>query len=47
MSETFQLITSKSPQMLEIFGLVKKVAPTNRTVLLTGETGVGKETVAN
>ena len=47
MSETFQPITLKSPQMLEIYGLVKKVAPTNRTVLLSGETGVGKEIIAN
>ena len=47
MSETFQPITLKSPQMLEIYDLVKKVAPTDRTVLLSGETGVGKEIIAN
>src|SRR5262249_43616613 len=32
--------------MQEIFTLIKKVAPTNATVLITGESGVGKEVIA-
>jgi DNA-binding NtrC family response regulator len=35
-----------SPAMRAIYDLVKRIAPTESTVLLTGETGVGKETVA-
>ena len=34
------------PQMLEIYQHVQQVAPTNVTVLITGETGVGKEIIA-
>jgi two-component system response regulator PilR (NtrC family) len=33
----------RSPAMREIFELIQKVGPTNRTVLITGESGVGKE----
>lgn len=32
--------------MQEVFELTKKVAPTNATVLITGESGVGKEVIA-
>lgn len=32
--------------MQELFALTKKVAPTNATVLITGESGVGKEVIA-
>ncbi len=35
-----------SPAMQEVYRLVRQVAPTNATVLLTGETGTGKELVA-
>jgi two-component system response regulator AtoC len=42
----FEGIIAKSPQMLKIFELIKIVAPTNATVLITGETGTGKEVVA-
>lgn len=39
-------IISESAQMQAIFRHVKRVAPTKATVLITGETGVGKEIVA-
>jgi len=42
----FEGIIAKSPKMLKIIELVKTVAPTNATVLITGETGTGKEVVA-
>lgn len=40
-----QMIGS-SPQMVEIYKIVSRVAPTDATVLLEGETGTGKELVA-
>lgn len=36
----------RSPRMLEVFDLVRRVAPHLRTALITGETGTGKELVA-
>ena len=39
-------IISESPEMQAVFRYVKEVAPTKATVLITGETGVGKEIVA-
>jgi len=42
----FDHMVGRSPTMKEIFELIKKVAPTNATVLITGESGVGKEVVA-
>ena len=39
-------IIGESVQMQEVFRSVKLVAPTEATVLITGETGVGKEIVA-
>jgi DNA-binding NtrC family response regulator len=42
----FKGIIAKSPKMLKIIELVKTVAPSNATVLITGETGTGKEVVA-
>ena len=35
-----------APAMQEVFQLVHQVAPTSATVLLTGETGTGKELIA-
>jgi two-component system, NtrC family, response regulator AtoC len=35
-----------SPSMQPVFDLVRKIAPTKSTVLVTGETGTGKELVA-
>ncbi len=42
----FQDIVSQSAQMQAVLRYVKRVAPTKATVLITGETGVGKEIVA-
>lgn len=42
----FTSMVGRSSIMKEIFELIKKVAPTNATVLITGESGVGKEVVA-
>jgi len=40
-------IIGKSPRMLELFGEIERVAETDATVLLRGESGVGKELCAN
>jgi DNA-binding NtrC family response regulator len=37
----------RSPRILELHGLVDKVAPTDTPVLIRGESGTGKELVAN
>jgi DNA-binding NtrC family response regulator len=42
----FQNLIGRSPSMREIMELIRKVAPTRSTVLITGESGVGKEVVA-
>ncbi|MFQ6070196.1 MAG: sigma-54-dependent transcriptional regulator [Candidatus Aminicenantales bacterium] len=42
----FESIIAKSSKMIKIIELIKTVAPTNATVLITGETGTGKEVVA-
>ncbi len=42
----FDSLVGRSSAMQEITELTKKVAPTNATVLITGESGVGKEVVA-
>jgi len=39
-------IVGKNPQILRLFEEIKKVAPTDSTVLLCGETGTGKELFA-
>jgi len=39
-------IIGRSDAMKKVYLLLKKVAPTDSTVLITGETGVGKELVA-
>lgn len=42
----FATMIGQSPAMLEVFRQVRRVGPHFRTVLLTGETGVGKELAA-
>ncbi|HEY2774640.1 MAG TPA: sigma-54 dependent transcriptional regulator [Candidatus Binatia bacterium] len=42
----FDNLIGESAAMKRIVGLIQKVAPTNSTVLITGESGVGKEVVA-
>ncbi|MGD8538830.1 MAG: sigma-54 dependent transcriptional regulator [Candidatus Aminicenantes bacterium] len=42
----FHNIIGKSPYMLEIFALIDKVAKYFTSILITGETGTGKEMVA-
>jgi len=44
--EHLDLVQTRSPLMREVFDKIQMVAPTNTTVLLTGETGVGKSTLA-
>ena len=42
----FQGLISRNPYMLEIFGLMENIAKYFTSVLLTGETGTGKDVVA-
>jgi DNA-binding NtrC family response regulator len=42
----FDNIIGRSPPMQEIFATIMRVAPTRATVLLAGETGVGKDLIA-
>jgi DNA-binding NtrC family response regulator len=42
----FENIIGESPQMKDVFRTIEKVARSNATVLVLGETGVGKELVA-
>ena len=44
---SFPNIVGKSERMLKIFDLVAQVAPSRATILITGETGTGKELIAN
>jgi two-component system, NtrC family, response regulator AtoC len=40
-------IVGQSSPMLQVFDIVQQVAPTRATVLITGETGTGKELIAH
>ena len=42
----FDNIIGRSPAMQEIFDTIERVAPTRSTVLLAGESGVGKDLIA-
>jgi DNA-binding NtrC family response regulator len=46
-SHTFDKMIGKSAEMQKVFEMVKKVAPSKASVLITGESGVGKELVAD
>lgn len=48
MVDTFQLegIVGRSPLILDVLAVVRRVAPHFRTALITGDTGTGKELVA-
>ena len=42
----FEGVVGSSPEMNKVISLLKRIAPTNATVLIQGETGTGKELVA-
>lgn len=44
--ENFEGLVGSSPAMLQLFDMTKRVAESNGTVLVMGETGCGKELVA-
>ncbi|MFH1942198.1 MAG: sigma-54 dependent transcriptional regulator [bacterium] len=44
--ESFSVLRTKSPLVRAVFDEVRSVAPTDSTVLLTGETGTGKGMIA-
>jgi two-component system response regulator PilR (NtrC family) len=46
LSATFPEIIGKSREMLKIFDMIRRVAPTPANVLIYGESGTGKELVA-
>ncbi|MCS6912763.1 MAG: sigma 54-interacting transcriptional regulator [Myxococcales bacterium] len=45
--ESFGPLLGRSLRMREIFGLLERIAPTEATVLIEGETGTGKDLVAH
>lgn len=42
-----EFVIGRSPKMIEVMDLVQKVASTSTTVIIYGETGTGKELIAN
>ncbi len=46
LEERFEALVGRSIAMREVFGILERVAPTELTVLVTGETGTGKELVS-
>ena len=42
----FSGIIGKSPEMLKIFDMIRRIAPTHANVMIYGESGTGKELVA-
>ena len=47
LDEKLESFTGKSPAMENVYRLIRKVAPTNATVLIEGPSGTGKELVAH
>ncbi len=43
----FDHIIGRNPKMLQLFELIKAIAPATSTVLIRGENGTGKELIAN
>ncbi|MCK5454975.1 MAG: sigma-54-dependent Fis family transcriptional regulator, partial [Calditrichia bacterium] len=43
----FNNIIGKNRKMLELFDLINDIAKTNSTILITGDSGTGKELIAN
>ncbi len=43
----FESIIGNTPQMQEVVALLRRIAPTSATVLILGESGTGKDWVAN
>lgn len=46
-NESFGSMVAKSRKMRQIFGIMEKISPTFATVVIEGETGTGKDLVAN
>ena len=44
---SFENIVGRSTKMQQIFSLIDTVSPTDATILVRGETGTGKELIAN
>ena len=42
----FENLVGQDPAMFELFKLIRRIAPTNATVLIRGESGTGKELIA-
>lgn len=45
-AQRFEQMLGNSPDMLEVYNMIAKVAPTDAAVLICGESGTGKELVA-
>jgi two-component system response regulator PilR (NtrC family) len=46
LTDSFEGIIGKSPEMLKIYNLISRIAPTPASILIYGESGTGKELVA-
>ncbi len=43
---TFAGLVGRNPEMLEVFSMIRRIAPYYKTVTIMGETGTGKELIA-